>query len=278
MFNRIRTILINPTHPGNIGAVARALKNMGLFNLTLVSPKEFPSKKAEMMASSAVDILNSATVVSTLEEALHDCTWALGFSGRLRKIPMPTLGQYGDRPLREAMTQVVENLKKDPKFQVGLVFGQEQSGLANEDLEKCHYQVMIPANPDYTALNLAQAVQLAAYEFRMAVVPTLTPSCEIGEGLPVSTLSGEMGEVTLPRREGTPSPALPIGEGEFISHQDLEGLYKHLEQILSEIGFLKPEQSPYLMTRLRHLFGRVGLDRIELNILRGILTAVKKRI
>lgn len=231
----IRFVLVGTTHPGNIGAAARAMKTMGLSNLHLVSPKIYPSAEATARASGADDVLARAVVHDDLDSALAGCQQVYGMSARLRHLPVPVVNP------REAVTRIQQT---DDNAQIAIVFGREHSGLSNEELDRCHHLVNIPANPDYSSLNLAAAVQVIAYELKMSFDPTI----EVGR----------IGE----RREA-------------IDAEDLEHLYKHFEQSLITIGFLDPEQPKNLMRRLRRLFNRAELDRNELQILHGILRAAE---
>ena len=205
MFEQIKIILINTTHPGNVGAVARAAKNMGFKQLCLVSPKQFPSKEALDRAGGAQDVLSQAVVTYTLEEALKECQWVMGFSARTRKVSWPLL------TARAAACETVKRLKQMPTLNVALVFGQEQSGLHNEELAKCHSQVIIPANPFYSSLNLAQAVQIMAYELRVAILVTE----------PLQTLK----EV----------------EETLATTEEMECFYNRLEGVLVKVRFLDPQ-------------------------------------
>lgn len=243
MFSSVKIVLINTTHPGNIGATARAMKNMGLNQLCLVCPKTFPAAEATARASGAEDILEGALVVDSLDKALADCHWILGLSARLRKISAPILDS------REAAIKILNLIKENPGQKVALLFGQEQSGLLNEALDKCHFQIIIPANEAFPSLNLAQAVQVIAYELRMsAVQPTLEKSSS---------------------KEPEPELATAI---------EMEDFYHHLAETLIQIEFLNPKQPGHLMTYLRRLFNRSSVNKRELNILRGILTAFQKRV
>jgi len=243
MFKQVKFILINTTHPGNIGAVARAIKNMGFGQLSLVSPRYFPSEEADARASGAEDILASAEVVSSLEEALVGCQLVMGLSARERRIPWPTLNT------RQAALEAVSFLKKlGEKARLALVFGQEQSGLLNEELSKCHYQVKIPADPDFPSLNLGQAVQIVSYELRMAI-----------NGYVESRFEEESLE-------------------EDASVEAMESFYRHIEETLIKIQFLDPEYPGHLMLYLRRLYTRARVTKTELKILRGILTAMQKGV
>ena len=241
--SNVRIVLVNTTHPGNIGAVARAMKNMGLSQLYLVEPSDFPSGEARVCSSGAVDVLESAVVVNTLEEALVDCALAVGASARLRSIPWPVVDP------RECAEKVVEiAVAKQPAQQVALVMGRESSGLTNAELERCNLLVHIPSNPDYSSLNIAAATQVLAYEVRMAAIH-------------------HSGQKTIETEEDSPLATV----------DDMEGMYNHFEQALTEIGFLDPQAPRLLMRRIRRLFNRAGVDKNELNILRGIMTAAQGR-
>lgn len=233
----IRTVLVETSHPGNIGATARALKNMGLKQLTLVRPALFPHAEATARASGADDILARAQVVDNLDAALVGCRLVMGTSARSRTLAGPPLNP------RECAIRMIELSKYS---EVALVFGRERSGLTNDELDRCHYQVHIPTNPAYNSLNLAAAVQVLAYELRMV------------ESAEVETqFSG--------------SHALPA------TADQMANFYEHLQQALVEIGFLDPGNPRQLMRRLRRLFNRAQPDQNEINILRGILTAAQGR-
>ena len=231
----IRIVLVGTTHPGNIGAVARAMKNMGLSDLALVQPKYFPHEDATARASGAADILDSAVVVESLEEALTDCVYVAGASARARTINWPSMGP---RDCAERLIQESGNGK------VAGVFGPEQSGLQNEDVDLCHTLLTIPTDPGFSSLNLAMAVQVLTYELRVASM--LDP--------------GPVFEVEAPPATG----------------EEMEHFYTHLENVLTDIGFLDPDNPRHLMRRMRRLFIRARPDKNEVNILRGILTAVDK--
>lgn len=236
MLTNIRIVLINTSHPGNIGSTARAMKTMGLSDLYLVSPALFPHKKAQEMASNAAEIVEKAVVVNTLEEAIKDCQLVVGASARTRKIPWPVLSA---RELGEKIGQ------ESTQAKIAILFGNEQSGLTNEELHQCHYHVHIPSNPEYNSLNIAAAVQVIAYECRVACL-----------------------------KENVSSS----WDYELANAEAMEGLYQHLEKVMIEIDFLNPQAPRQLMTRLRRLFNRARLDVMEMNILRGILGAVEKKL
>jgi TrmH family RNA methyltransferase len=232
----IRIVLINTTHPGNIGAAARAMKVMGLSNLHLVTPKTFPSADATAMASGADDLLQRAVVHDSLESALSGCSLVLGTSARMRSLPMPQMD------LRKAAESA---LSEHDGQDIAILFGRERYGLTNDEIQRCHQLVHIDTNPDYGSLNLAQAVQVMAYELRMAVVG------ETGKGV-------------------TPSERVPVDAGQ------MELFFVHLEQTLLDVSFLNPDQPKKLMARLRRLFNRARPDQNEINILRGILAAAQR--
>ncbi|MDX1381720.1 MAG: RNA methyltransferase [Xanthomonadales bacterium] len=245
--SRVRVVLIHTTHPGNIGATARAMKVMGLSDLQLVGPVPFPSAEATAMASGADDLLQHCTVHDTLEDALAGCTLVMGTSARLRSLPMPQMDAR--RAAEAALDEVAQGAgdrDDNGAGRVAILFGRERYGLTNEEMQRCHQLVHIPANPDYASLNLAQAVQVLAYELRMAALG--------GAG-----------------REQAPSDWDPVDAAE------MERLYEHLEQTLLDIRFLNPDQPKRLMMRLRRLFNRARPDRNEYNILRGILSAAQRR-
>ncbi len=238
---RIHLVMVNTTHPGNIGAAARAIKNMGLSSLVLVDPKEFPSPKAVWRAAGAVEVLDNVRVVSTLDEAIENCGLVIGTSARERRIPWPLLTprECGDRVWSEC-----------EKHDVAIVFGREDRGLTNEELHKCHYHVHIPANPDYSALNIASALQVVAYEIRMSY---------------------------LTAKEGKP-PHFDDWDKAPAKAKDQELYFDHLEQTLEKLGFYDPSNPRQTMTRIRRLFSRVRMDEMELSIMRGMLTSIQNYI
>ncbi|PCM46062.1 tRNA (cytosine(32)/uridine(32)-2'-O)-methyltransferase TrmJ [Marinobacter sp. ANT_B65] len=247
--DQIRIVLVETSHSGNIGAVARAMKNMGLANLWLVNPNSFPDEASYARAAGASDILDRAQVVATLDEALGDCVVVMGTSARGRKIPWPVV------PPPEAAAIAAESCQAGP---VALVFGRENHGLSNDELQRCHYHIHIPSNPEYSSLNLAMAVQIMCYELRMLFLRNL----EGGEGSPY------LKPMMAPGDEGWDVPPAKVG--------DVEGFFGHLEQTLHDVDFHRRDNPRQLMSRLRRLFQRAKLDQMEINILRGILSAVQK--
>lgn len=231
---QLRIVLVETSHPGNIGAAARAMKTMGLSDLALVSPKDYPCAEATARASGADDILSRAQVHSSLADAVSDCVLVLGLSARSRSIGWP---------VQSAREGAVEAVSQSQNGKVALVFGRERTGLSNEELDLCRYLVHIPANPDYSSLNLAAAVQVLCYELRVAA----------GAGVPES------------------QPDSPPADS-----KQLEDMYAHLEKVMTDTGFLNPENPRYLMRRLRRLFARAGLEENEVAILRGLLSSVER--
>ena len=233
----IRIVLVEPSHPGNIGSTARAMKNMCLNDLALVNPVDFPSDHATAMASGSDDILQAATIHDSMVDAVKDCGIVIGTSARTRRVPWPLLSP------KEAVNLAVANKATE---KVALVFGRERVGLMNEELEKCQYLVHIPTNPEYSSLNLSQAVQVIAYELMVAA---------------------QAGETPEPRDEG-----VPLATGEQVA-----GFMEHLQSVLADVEFLDPNQPKTLMRRLHRMFNRIQMDRNEINIMRGILAAVEKK-
>lgn len=240
-FDNIRIVMINTTHPGNIGAAARALKNMGLSKLVLVDPKEYPTAKATWRASNAVDVLDQVEVYDNLDDAIANCGLVIGTSARERRIPWPliTPRECGDRVWAEAGAH-----------ETAIIFGREDRGLTNEELQKCHYHVHIPANPEYSSLNIAAAIQVICYEIRMSA---LAPD----DGEPLRFTDWDVG------------PA---------KHDALEHYYAHLEDTLAKLQFLDPDNPRQTVTRLRRLFNRIRMDEMELSILRGMLTSIQNHL
>lgn len=248
--DQIRIVLVETSHSGNIGAVARAMKNMGLGNLWLVNPSSFPDEASYARAAGASDVLDGARVVASLEEALADCVLVMGTSARGRKVPWPVCAPP------EAASAAAEHAVDGP---VALVFGRENHGLTNDELQRCHYHIHIPSNPDYSSLNLAMAVQVMCYELRMHYLRSL----EEGQASPY------LKPMLRPGDEGWDVPPARV--------EDVEGLFGHLEQVLIDVDFHRRENPRQLMIRLRRLFQRARLDQMEINILRGILSAVQKK-
>jgi TrmH family RNA methyltransferase len=240
---RIRFVLVEPSHPGNIGAVARAMKTMGLSRLALVRPEQFPSAEATARASGADDVLYHAALYEDLPSALADCVLTVGTSARRRTLEWPELSP------RETAPVLLEAAAQGP---VAVVLGRESSGLTNAELERCQYLLRIPANPEYSSLNLAAAAQIVAYELRVAAMVAATAE------------AAARAETQAEEDEGAVAATAA----------ELEGLLAHLEQTATAIGFLDPAAPRYLMRRLWRLIHRARLDHTEVKILRGLLKAV----
>ncbi len=234
---RIRFVLVEPTLSGNIGAVARAMKTMGLSRMELVAPKQLPDAEALARACGADDLLQHAGIHAELPEAIAECRLVIGTSARRRTLDWDTLEppEAARRLLAEAAVG-----------EVALLLGRESSGLSNAELARCQFLVHIPTNPDFSSLNLAAAAQVFAYEIRRC------------------------------RREDLTEPSHDI-QRDLATAQELEGLHGHLADTLRDIGFGDPDSSKKLLLRLRHLFNRARPDRVEINILRGILSAAQGR-
>jgi TrmH family RNA methyltransferase len=232
----IRVVLVDPTHPGNIGAVARAMKNMGLSELHLVRPKAFPHAEATVRASGADDVLEAARVHEEFADAIADCGLVVGTSARQRHLPWDLVEP------RECAQEIASAAQVS---KVAVVFGSEKYGLLNTDLARCNRLVTIPTATEYASLNLAMAVQVIAYELWLA------------------------------RRPGAPAPPPP--EVPLATADEMTRLYEHFERVLEEIEFRDRTGGGHLMARIRRLFNRARLDQNEMNILRGILTAVQAR-
>ncbi len=234
LFNRLRFVLVETSRPGNIGAAARAIKNMGFSELVLVNPRfadAVQQEEAVAFASGANDVLTSARIVGSIEEALVDCNYAAAVTARLREFSPPVISPR----------VLATRLNEEKTLRAAVVFGNERFGLPNEIVEKCNVLINIPANPDYSSLNLAQAVQVLAYEARMA---------GIGD---------------------TPALDAIIGfQGAAADMTQIDGMYAHLEQALVAIDFLDADNPKKLMPRLKRLFSRAQLETEEVNILRGI--------
>lgn len=242
MLHNIRIVLVETSHTGNMGSTARAMKTMGLTNLYLVNPLVKPDSQAIALAAGASDVIGNATIVETLDEAIAGCSLVVGTSARSRTLPWPML---------EPRECGVRSVQAAEHAAVALVFGRERVGLTNDELQKCHYHVAIPANPAYSSLNLAMAVQILAYEVRVA---------------------------WLDSQEAQPQAAPDThDESLYPLVDDLERFYAHLEQVLLQTGFIRPTHPGQVMSKLRRLFTRARPESQELNILRGMLTSIEKR-
>jgi tRNA (cytidine32/uridine32-2'-O)-methyltransferase len=236
--DQLRIVLVHPSHPGNIGAAARAMKTMGLETLYLVKPKSFPDGKAVAMASGADDILSRAVVVETFEEAINNCHFVIGTTARDRTLKWPTVSP------KEAASTVM-SMPSNQK--IAILFGCEQWGLTNEQLSSCHLRISIPTRKDFSSLNLAAAVQIISYELYVGYLTK--------EHLQVD-------EVLEPLADA----------------KQVQSFYQRLEYLLKAIDFSNIHRSKLLIRRVKRLFNRVQLEEVEVNILQGILTALYKRL
>ena len=233
----VRIVLVATSHPGNIGSAARAMKTMGIESLYLVTPKSFPDYKAKEMAAGADSVLDNAVITQTLDEALVGCQLVFATSARPRGMSLPGL-------IPHSFAQLAS--EQSDNTQIAIVFGREHSGLTNEELLKCHYHVHIPSNPEYSSLNLSQAVQIMAYELRMKLL--------------------------------SPEAHVSMRHDEFASVDEIEQFYSHLKEVFIETQFLKESNPRRLMLRVRRLFNRVNLEKMEVSILRGMLSQVQKSL
>jgi len=238
--DRVRIVLVNTSHPGNIGGTARAMKNMGLSQLFLVDPRKYPHDEATRRASNADDVLEGAVVVDSLSQALAGCDLVIGTSARERRIPWP---------LKDPRATAAEAISSRYQGNIAILFGREHSGLTNDELQMCHLHMHIPTNPDYSSLNLAAAVQVVAYEFRMLA---LDAPIEVGE---------ESGW------------DMPLADA-----ADVERMHEHMAATLASINFIDPDNPKQALTRLRRMFARIRLDDMEVSILRGILNRIDKTV
>lgn len=241
--NNVKIVLVETSHTGNMGSAARAMKTMGLTNLCLVNPIIKPDSQSISLAAGASDIIKQAQIFSSLEQAVADCSLVIGTSARPRSLQWPNLTpkECGDKIIAEASHHA----------QVALVFGRERVGLTNDELQKCHFHVGIPANSDYSSLNLAMSVQVLCYEIRMSMLSTQDSLSHLADQ--------------------------NINDTQYPKDEDIERFYQHLEQTLLQTGFINPNHPGQIMGRLRRLFTRARIEQQELNILRGILTSIDKK-
>ena len=251
MLSTIKIVLVETTHPGNIGAVARAMKNMKMHNLWLVAPKIFPSADATSRASGADDVLAGATVCQTLLEAIADCQLVIGASARGRTISWPELtprecaekiliNRPGNSSTGSGPASGIHTILGD---KTAIVFGRENSGLKNHELDLCHFLLRIPCNSEYSSLNIAAAVQVVCYELFVASGLAAQEQIIVGDK----------------------------GEDPLATAAQMESFYAHMAEALTDIGFMHPAKSKSIMRRLRRIYNRVQMDTKELDILRGIL-------
>jgi len=259
LLDKVRIVLVNTSDCRNIGSAARAMKTMGLSNLVLVDPAEMPNGQAQALAAGATDILANAKVVSTLSEAIEDCGLVVGTSARSRTLPWPMLEPRGcgEKMIAEA-----------DEYLVALVFGRESSGLTNDELQLCHFHVQIPANPDYSSLNLAMAVQTLSYEVRTSYLLSLENSQQeysTGNG----TYIGKKSIDACLDANSEDQALYPVTK-------DTERFYQHFEDALKATGFIGDKHPGLVMTKLRRLFNRARPDVKEVKMMRGILASVER--
>lgn len=248
--SNVRIVMVNTTLPANIGSALRAMKTMGLSKLVLVAPKTYPHPDIDALAAGASDLIEQIEIVETLQQAIQDCHLVFGTSARSRTIPWPLLDI---RPAAEKSMQAVVHHQQ----QVAVVFGREDRGLTNEELALANYHVTIPVNTDYGVLNVAQAIQVVCYEMRMATLQLhVQPTAHEEQMLITEQESMQWDE--------------PL-----VTHAQMEQFYPHMEKMLQDIEFLDPKNPRLLPLRLRRLFGRIQLDRMEYHLLRGIFSRVQ---
>lgn len=248
--SHVRIVMVNTTLPANIGSALRAMKTMGLSKLVLVAPKTYPHPDIDALAAGATDLIENIEIVDTLEEAIADCHLVFGTSARSRTIPWPLLDA---RPAADkSMNAVIKNQQE-----IAVIFGREDRGLTNEELALANYHVTIPVNNDYGVLNVAQAIQIICYEMRMATLGLVEQVEDSNAVMKVTDAESMQWDEPL------------------VSHEQMEQFYPHLEKMLAEIEFLDPENPRLLPLRLRRLFGRIQLDRMEYHLLRGIFSRVQ---
>ena len=245
MLEQVHIVMVNTTHSGNLGAAARAMKNMGLSQLVLVDPIAHIDEEALQRSSGALDILDRVIIVPTLAEAVAECSLVVGTSARGRHVPWPL---QTPRQCAQKAREVIPAGNK-----VAIVFGRESRGLTNDELHQCHAHVHIPTNPDFSSLNIAAAIQVLCYELRLALEPDAEP-------LATTDQWGIAWDYPL------------------ATHEQLQGLIQHYEKVLLEIEFTSPNTGKQLMAKVARIFQRTGLDQSEINILRGILTATEKKL
>jgi TrmH family RNA methyltransferase len=255
--DKIRIVLVEPSHPGNIGSVARAMKTMGLSDLVLVNPKKFPHSEASKLSAGAESVLEQARVVESLEQAISDCTLVMGTSVRDREVSWPTADP------RLSATEMVDHLQEANEHQAAILFGRESSGLSNQEMDCCHSQIRIDANIEYSSLNLASAVQIIAYELRMKSASSqVFNSIEQVSQAPIVTAT-----ITAAQERQR-----------LATQAELNGHLEHLQNTLLALNFSKSKTPTLLMRKLTRLYNKARLTLEEIQILRGILTAYSDKL
>ena len=244
----IQFVLVETSHPGNIGAVARAIKTMGFSKLALVNPRLFPDAEATSRASGANDVLEQAVVISTLDEALSDSEIIIGTSVRDRQITWPTFTP------KETAQKIADRFTSNASGKVSIMFGRERTGLENDELDKASWQVRIPANQEYNSLNLASAAQIIAYELR----------CKLFDHKQVKSELNQQSKLQQRQRLAT--------------HEEMQSYYSHLESVLLRLEFIKVNPPTKLLRKISRLYNRADVSFEELQILRGILTSIDKKL
>jgi tRNA (cytidine32/uridine32-2'-O)-methyltransferase len=262
--DRIRIVMVNTTLPANIGAAARAMKTMGLSHLTLVNPKTFPSPDATALAAGAANILDHVTIVQTLEEAIADCTLVFGTSARSRTIPWPLLD------VRSATQLAIDETING---EIAIVFGREDRGLTNEELAQAQFHLTIPVNEEYGVLNVAAAIQVVCYELRMNAL--LKQDHAVVNSSNLEQCDREASNLEASNEQQMPLIGHMQWDEPLVDQAMMQQFYPHLEAMLADIDFIDPKNPRLLPLRLRRLFGRVRLDRMEYNLLRGIFGRVQ---
>lgn len=279
LLDHIRIVMVNTTLPANIGAAARAMKTMGLSRLVLVAPKTFPSGDATALASGAASVLEQVVVVETLEDAIADCQTVFGTSARSRTIPWPLL---------EARAAAGLAIEQADQHEIAIVFGREDRGLTNDELAQCNYHLTIPVNSEYGVLNVAAAIQIVCYELRMHALnkQVAQTNDSVQQRIENATLADDNAEnldeensdhtnVALSRQMPLPNQQTMQWDEPLVTQAQMQQFYPHLEAMLTDIDFLDPQNPRLLPLRLRRLFGRIQLDRMEYNLLRGIFGRVQ---
>ena len=251
----VRFVLVEPSHPGNIGAVARAIKTMGFSRLVLVNPKQFPDPEATARAAGADDVLDNCQVVDSLEGAIADCEYILGTSVRDRQISWPIATP---KQTAEKLSQQIYANPKAAQTEIAILFGRERTGLENHELDHAHWQIRIPANDEYNSLNLASATQIIAYEIH----------CAFSMGLEEANANNK----ELERMTGVQE------RQRLATHAEMQGFYEHLEQILLQLDFIKTNPPTKLLRKIIRLYNRSHVSFEELQILRGMLTATQNKL
>ena len=248
--SHVRIVMVNTTLPANIGSALRAMKTMGLCKLVLVSPKTYPHPDIDALAAGATDLIDQIEIVETLEDAIKDCHIVFGTSARSRTIPWPLLDA---RPAAQKSMKAVLQEQQE----VAVIFGREDRGLTNEELALANFHVTIPVNTEYGVLNVAQAIQIICYEMRMAATELMEH--EVDDKATMKVTEDDAMEWDEP----------------LVTHEQMEQFYPHIQKMLEEIEFLDPKNPRLLPLRLRRLFGRIQLDRMEYHLLRGIFSRVQ---